>query len=656
MSIVPTEIEMTGAAQALASVLAEGRLPVSFRYDDQPSSALAPGWSVARTTDGPRQTVTLTDPATGLQVRVEITQFADFPAMEWVAYLKNTGTSDTPIIADIQAFDGVFAAAQEATCILHHARGSLCQIDDYEPLTTPLGLGAETRLATSSGRSSNGVLPFVNLEMGDAGVIAAIGWTGDWAATFARDGEGAIRVRAGMQKTHLTLHPGEEIRTPSIALLFWEGDRTRAHNMWRRFILAHHTPRPNGELLQAPIATAAWGEMRASDQIARAKWWRENDIPITTYWIDAGWHGDGEFLEDSNVFNSQWGAHVGNWWPNKTTYPDGLKPVGDAVRELGLGFVLWFEPERIFKDTYFTHTHPEWLFPPIGDNWLYNLGNPEAREALTNLVSDIITESGVTIYRQDFNTDAAPYWAAADRAAGADAPDRIGMSEIRHIEGLYRYWDDLLARNPGLVIDDCSSGGRRIDLEMISRSIPLWRSDFQCYPNFDPLSQQTQTLGLGMWVPLNTGCAIDTNDYAFRSALGPGIILCTSIYETDPAKYYDVDWLRARVQEQARVQKYFYGDLYPLVSFSLSTETWAASQYDRPDLGEGMVMAFRRQTSPFTQMQAVLHGLEPEAAYEVESLDTEAVVQASGAELMAEGLKVEIEEKPGSAVFVYRKG
>ena len=55
-----------------------------------------------------------------------------------------------------------------------------------------------------------------------------------------------------MERTHLKLYPGEEIRTPRILLLFWHGDRTRGHNLWRRLILAHYTPRPNGQLLAAP--------------------------------------------------------------------------------------------------------------------------------------------------------------------------------------------------------------------------------------------------------------------------------------------------------------------------------------------------------------------------------------------------------------------
>ncbi len=51
------------------------------------------------------------------------------------------------------------------------------------------------------------------------------------------------------------------------------------------------------------------------------------------------------------------------------------------------------------------------------------------------------------------------------------------MTEIGHIEGLYKMWDDLLARHPGLRIDNCASGGRRLDIEMMSRSFAVWRTD-----------------------------------------------------------------------------------------------------------------------------------------------------------------------------------
>lgn len=116
-----------------------------------------------------------------------------------------------------------------------------------------------------------------------------------------------------------------------------------------------------------------------------------------------------------------------------------------------------------------------------------------------------------------------------------------------------------------------------------------------------------------------------------------------------------MEWLREMMQEQVDVARYFYGDFYPLVSFSLADDTWAAWQFNRPDLGEGMVLALRRQKSPFTNMDARLRGLDADADYEIESKDTGEAIRLSGRELAEEGLPIEIDEKPGSALFVYRK-
>jgi len=643
--------------------LEHARFPLSFRYGDQESAQLLKGWRAERTEDvsAPgrslgtttlvtRKTVTFTDPQTGLQCRCELTQFSDFPAVEWVAYFKNTGHADTPIIADIRPLDALFPLARDRACWVHHAKGSQCHYDDFAPLDTflRLELADELSLASVGGRSSDGAMPFFNLEMGEGGIIGAIGWTGDWTATFQRSAEG-LRLRAGMQATHLKLHPGEEIRTPRIALLFWEQDRLRAHNLWRRFILAHHTPRPNGQLLQPPIADSAWGERTTESQIAKARWLKEREIPVEYFWIDAGWYGDGAFNPQSDTFGTEWVVQVGNWYPNKATYPHGLKPVGDALKAMGLGFVLWVEPERAYKGTQFTREHPEWLLGPIGNNSLFNLGLPEAHRYLTEAISALIAESGVTCYRQDFNFQPAPYWRAAD------PPDRVGMSEIRHIEGLYAFWDELLARHPGLIIDNCSSGGRRINLETISRSVPLWRSDWQCFEGFDPMGMQTQTQGLAPWVPLSTGYCGQATTYAARSALGPGLVVGWSTRELDMGAHLPLDAVRKLMAEEGAMRKYFYGDFYPLVSFSLADDAWAAWQFDRPDLGEGMVLAFRRQHSPFRQLESPLRGLDADARYEWRSLDSGMTTQVSGRDLLEKGVCIEIADKPGSALFTYKR-
>ncbi len=628
-------------------------LPLSLACAGKPLSELLSAWR-AGWEDEPAEggatarRLTLRDPAGGLEIRCEVSLFDAFPAVEWVAHLQNAADADSPLLSEILPLDALFSLNPEHSCTLHHAKGSDCKLDDFMPLETPLPVGAQVELAPQAGRSSDGTLPFFNLDFGGRGVIVAVGWTGGWRATFTRT-EAGLRVQAGMKRTHLKLLPGEAIRTPRVLLLFWEGERLHGHNMLRQFILAHHTPRPGGELLQAPICNAVWGENHVANQIAKARWLKDHGIPLDVFWIDAGWHGDGEFLEGSTVFNSQWGAHVGNWWPNKTTYPQGLGPVGDALRQMGFGFCLWFEPERVFRGTYFTREHPDWLLGPMGDNSLYNLGHVQARQALTDLISDLITESGITVYRQDFNFDPAPYWEAAD------APDRVGISEIRHIEGLYAMWDELRARHPDLIIDNCSSGGRRIDLETISRSIPLWRSDYQCWPDFDVIGQQSQTHGLGLWVPLSTGCCERPDTYAFRSALGPGIVFSSNVFESLPSDHFPADWLRQAATEQRNLRRFFYGDFYPLTAWSVADDVWAAWQFDRPDLGEGMVLALRRPKSPYSRLEANLSGLEPQARYEVTGVDEGSCVEASGEELITEGLGISIAEKPGSALLLYRR-
>ena len=660
MSGTPNPAELAAAKQWFESAFrspAVARkphaLPVSFAYDGAECSDLLHRakveWSEQAAPGSKRYSLLLTDPKTALQLRCEIITFDEFPAVEWVVYFKNGGDAETAVISDIRPLDIAFALASNKECRVHHALGSDCKLDDFAPRETAMPAGGELKLAPFAGRSSEGALPFFNLDMGGGGVIGAIGWTGGWEAAFQRSVEGDVRMRAGMRRTHLKLLPGEEIRTPRMMLLFWEGERAHGHNMLRRFVLAHHTPRPNDKPLTAPICFAVWGENTAAQQIAKAQWFKDNDVGIDAFWIDAGWYGDGPFQEDSTVFNSAWGQRAGDWWPNKNIYPDGLAPIGRALREMGLGFVLWVEPERVFKGTHFTREHPEWLLGPIGDNYLFNLGMPEARQALTDLISSIIEEAGVTIYRQDFNMDPAPFWRAADGA------DRVGISEIRQIEGLYAMWDELLARHPGLVIDNCSSGGRRIDLETISRSIPLWRSDVQCWPGFEAIAIQGQTQGLAPWVPLSTGCCDRPSSYVFRSALGPGMVISTNAFERDPPPPFPAEWLRRAVAEQRALRPYFHGDFYPLLSFSLADDAWAAWQFDRPDLGEGMVLALRRQRSPFTHMQAALRGLDAESQYEVRSLDGGGATAWLGRDLTDGGMGFEIAERPGSALFVYRR-
>ncbi|MCW5858522.1 MAG: alpha-galactosidase, partial [Caldilineales bacterium] len=223
-----------------------------------------------------------------------------------------------------------------------------------------------------------------------------------------------------------------------------------------------------------------------------------------------------------------------------------------------------------------------------------------------------------------------------------------------HITGLYAFWDELRARHPGLIIDNCAGGGQRIDLETIARSVPLWRSDLQCWP-FDPLAMQTQTQGLAPWVPLSAAVCEAPTAYAMRSALGPAIVTHWAAQALENGADLPLERIRRLMDEALAMRKFFSGDFYPLLSFSLAADAWAAWQYDRPDLGEGMVVAFRRHESPFPVWEAKLQALAPEAVYELCSWDDHSRRRLAGGALMTAGFSVTVGDRPGSALFTYKR-
>ncbi len=651
----------------LASEWAEAALsfpeklpPFSFVYDGKPSPDIMGDWEMRRgeATHGDRgrnDTVAVwRDPQSGLECELTLSTFEHFPAVEWLLRFRNTGDADTPIIEGIKPLDIDWQTPQTPT--LRTSRGSWCSRTDFLVEDTPLDNGATRNFEAGGGRSCNSVAPFFNLIGADAGLILSIGWTGQWEAAFRRAPDGSsVRVSAGQQATHLMLHPGEEIRTPRIALLFWQGDAQDGHNMQRRFVLAHHSPRPNGELLRGPICSFFWGGMTTDQMLERIELYKRERLDYDFTWVDAGWYGPPDSISPDE-FTGDWARHVGNWSINPAAHPDGLRPVADAAKAAGMDFLVWFEPERAINGTPLSKEHPDWFLgdkSADGSTLLLNLGDPAACDWLIDYMGKFITEQGVSFYRQDFNMDPLGFWRAND------APDRQGITEIRHVEGLYRFWDALLERHPNLTIDNCASGGRRIDLETISRSIPLWRSDWQCGWVNEPTPGQTHLMGLSMWAPLSgtgvLGYARRMNDtYNFRCSMGPAIQFSSFSYAAMPIQdNYPWDWWRARIAEFRRAAPFYYGDYYPLTHDTASEEEWAAYQFHRPDLGAGIAMGFHRRLSPFLAAKFKLRALDPDKSYEIEDADSGAKSTATGRELMDGGIRFDIESTPGSQLFYY---
>jgi len=614
--------------------------PFSFTYGGKSSGDFLAGWqrrhSKRRLGDTRTEhTTTYTDPATGLVVRAVAVTYADYPTVEWTLYLKNEGKADTPLITDLLPLDSRFERAG-GEFVLHHHRGSECVAADFEPFADTLEPGADRRITTSGGRSSNSDFPYFNLEWQGQGVIAVIGWPGQWAAQFTRDQENGLRVRAGQELTHFVLHPGEQVRTPLIVLQFWQGDRLHAQNVWRQFMLAHVFPHPEGKPTPLHLAACSshfYGEMihaNTDNQKFFIDRYLEERLPLDYWWMDAGWY----------VNSGDW-PNTGTWEVDEKRFPGGLRPISDHAHAKGVRILVWFEPERVTPGTWL-YEHKDWLLGRDGEQKLLNLGHPEARRWVVEHIDKMLREQGIDFFRSDFNIDPLPFWRAND------AEDRQGITEIRYVEGFLWYWDELRRRHPGMLIDTCASGGRRMDLETLRRSVPLLRSDYI----LEPVGQQAHTYGIASWVPYY-GTGINSPDpYVYRSQMCPYLNAC---YDMRKGPEYDWEAVRQAIGEWQRLRPYYAGDYYPLTPYSLMQDQWMAWQFHRADLGEGCVQAFRRADSVYEAARLPLRGLDADRRYQVENLNRPGETDIlTGKELMESGVPVGIATKPGAVTLVYR--
>lgn len=99
----------------------------------------------------------------------------------------------------------------------------------------------------------------------------------------------------------------------------------------------------------------------------------------------------------------------------------------------------------------------------------------------------------------------------------------------------------------------------------------------------------------------------------------------------------------------------FYGDYYPLTNDTGAADAWVAMQFHRPDLGEGMLLAFRRKESPFVSADFRLHALDPDATYELIDADTRRKRHVSGRDLAEKGLNVVMKSIPASRLVFYKR-
>lgn len=665
-----------------------GALPFSFEYNSRPSTELLKEWKKLEPAEAPGERTLAYEAPDGLRAIVEVRLFPGFPVVEWLLSFENAGAQTSGLIENVRAMDLYVECSPFRTAgtkqfgahdnILHYSGGSDCKIDDFIPLEEVLHFICNTEkmhFESVGGRptsGSHGAMPYFNIQTQESGAILALGWSGQWAMdVLTRQREQAegdftslagmpqastrskpcFRFLGGMPDVHLVLHPGERIRSPRALLMPWSGDIQEAHNTFRAFMLAHHAPKAGVRRPRVPINATSWGT-RESQHIADINAIRDSGMPVEAFWIDAGWYGPpGTNADDPEC--QDWARYVGYWEADPSRYPMGMKPVSDCAHKNGLRFLLWLEPDRAVVGSPSITEHPEYFLGKHEKeaSLLLNLGKPEARQWVYDMLCKTIDAYGIDVLRIDYN-----YGEPLSRWKEHDGPDRQGMTQIRAVEGLYSLWDALLARYPDLLIDNCASGGRRLDFEAVTRSVALFRSDYACYADNDPIGMQVQNAGLALYIPFSATSMGDELDwYRFRSTLSQGMNFPMPLFTLsnhDPALKAE---LRRMMDELLRVRDLFDGDYYALTGVTICRKDWFAYQLHRRDLHRGAVVCFRRDESPLVEACFRLKGLDSAANYLLEDADSGHSWTKSGADLADEGLSVRIDSVRQARLIHFRK-
>jgi alpha-galactosidase len=289
-------------------------------------------------------------------------------------------------------------------------------------------------------------------------------WSGDHR-TYAESTASGERTLAGgelLGPGEVVLARGEAYTSPWLYFAWGDGLDDLA-SRFHRYLRA----RPEHPRSPRPVTLNVWqavyfdqnrGKLRALAQAA-------HEIGVERFVLDDGWFAGRR--DDT--------AGLGDWFVDPQVWPgDSLAGFSRAVRESGMEFGLWFEPEMVNPDSDLFRAHPDWVLRPEGrlpmtgrHQQVLNLTVPEAWDHLLERIVTLVRGIGVDYIKWDHNRDLVE---AGDAASGRPAVHGQTLA-------LYRLIDAVREQCPGLEIESCASGGARVDLEILQRTQRVWASD-----------------------------------------------------------------------------------------------------------------------------------------------------------------------------------
>jgi len=507
---------------------------------------------------------------------------------------------------------------------------------------TPAYYGAgRFAFGARGGRSSDQYMPYLLIEAADGsgGLWCAIGWSGHWTAEAVKPKDSAdLRLTVRVEPCDLSLPPGARLQGPSIALGLYRGDAAAGCNALRRWLRSRMPPLlgdpGEGDLAHFNTWTAMDADvdearlLDAADQVAGQG--------LRYFMHDAGWYP---------CPPDNFSAGVGNWRVDPRRFPRGLEVVAERVRANGMAMGLWIEPERAHQTSDLARQRPEWMLTlPDREHALVNFALPEVRAYFREVIGDLVERLDLRWLKWDFNTDPLPYWEAAGDG---------GLAHLGHVDGVWDTFDWLRHTFPALVIENCASGGNRLDWAVFSR----------CHVNFanDQYTQPDcirRIMGrMAAFLPSERLNMI-YGPYQ-RRAYGDAdwqVLLGSAFGVSEPIDNW-TDGFKGMLRRHLAIHQAAAGaqagDFYRLTPDTPQLRAWEAWQMHDPTSGAGVVVTWRSD-APEDRLTVRLCGLTPSDTYAVGDLYDPAVppLLITG-EVLRQGLDLSL-PPGGAALRAYR--
>jgi alpha-galactosidase len=293
---------------------------------------------------------------------------------------------------------------------------------------------------------------------------AALAFSGNTKVVVEQTQYGQTLLQLGVNDhdLELLLEPGEPFVTPQVVAVYSSEGLDPMSQVMHAFGESLMSPEVRPVLYNSWEATNF--AVTAQGQIALAR--RAAEIGAELFVVDDGWFGRRNPDESGGIHDG-----LGDWWVDPQKFPEGLEPLIDAVRSVGMQFGIWVEPEMVNPDSDLFAAHPEWIYAEPGRDvdqargqYVLNLTLPAVREFIVETLDGLLRDNAIDYVKWDANRPMSQVGAQRDVWYG-------------HIAALYGIVDEIKRRHPGVLIEACASGGGRIDFGALGVFDDFWTSD-----------------------------------------------------------------------------------------------------------------------------------------------------------------------------------